>query len=237
MFKDTVTIGGNNSSFAGTTVFDKAVNINGDSTGFSDKTTFQGTVTIAGKDSSFSGTTVFNKAVNINGDNTSFSDKTTFKDTVAISQSVSLTNKGEIVIQDVCTVTNRGSMTNQKGAAILVSGVINNKATQPVGTITNNGTIKLIGGGKIFDLDSITGNPPVPAGIIDLPAGEIVIDLSRVNRSVEIGPEAYTIDGVSQPYDPEQNSIVLTGKYNGGHLGDPQNDDVSFTGRVDRTRI
>ena len=218
-FRDTVTIAGKGSIFSGTgtTVFDKAVNINGGSTVFSDAT-FKDAVTIAGKDSIFSGTTVFDKAVDINGDSTSFSGNATFKDTVAISQSGFLANNGLITIPSSCTVTNGGSITNQNGAAILVSGVINNKATQPVGTITNNGTIKLSGGGKIIDLDSITGNPPVPAGIIDLPAGEIVIDLSQVDRSVEIGPKAYTIDEVSQPYDPEQNSIVLTGKYDGEHL-------------------
>lgn len=140
----------------------------------------------------------------------------------------SLTNKGTLVVPGDCTITNHATITNNEGAVINLSGVIDNQ-TDPVGTVANNGTIFLIRTGRVLGEDRLTGKSPVSVGTVPIPAGEIVIDMSKVRNTVTIGPESYTIDGTSHTYDPAQNNIVLTGTYGGNISGTSTNPAAAVT--------
>lgn len=212
-YNGTVTIA-DNAEFKGNTTFSSTVTISGDSASFSDSTTFKDAVTISGNNASFSGSTTFSSTVDISG-NTALGGNTTLTKDVTINQGSSLTNSGLLTVPADCTITNHATIINNKGAVINLTGVIDNK-TGTVGTVTNNGTIFLIGTtGKVIDMDSVSPNLPVSGGASPVPAGEIVIDLSTVTSTVTIGPKEYTIDGTAHAYDPARNVIVLTGEYKG----------------------
>lgn len=176
---------------------------------------------------SFSGNTTFGSTVDITG-NVTLDGITELTGNVTIGAGGSLTNKGTLTVPGDCTITNHATITNNEGAVINLSGVIDNQ-TDPAGTVANNGTIFLIRTGRVLGEDRLTGNSPVSVGTVPIPAGEIVIDMSKVRNTVTIGPESYTIDGTSHTYDPAQNNIVLTGTYGGNISGTSTNPAAAVT--------
>lgn len=219
IFNSDVTVNSDNVSFSGNRTFKNTVTISGDNASFADSMTFKGAVTIVGDNVSFSENTTFSSTVDIAANkNVTLAGSTTLTGNVTIGAGGSLTNSGTLAVAMDCTVSNKGTITNAEGAVINLSGTINDN-NSPKGTITNNGTINLIGVGAVIDSGGIGPNLPIDDKLKPGPAGEIVIDLSTIATMVMIGPDSYAIDGVSHAYDPAQNSIVLTGAYRGNISG------------------
>ena len=173
---------------------------------------------------SFSGNTTFGSTVDITG-NVTLDGITELTGNVTIGAGGSLSNSGTLTVPKDCTITDGGAVTNNVGATINLSGVLDHTA----GTLTNNGTIFLLVSGKVEPDVVDSGNSPVSVGTVPIPAGEIVIDMSKVRNTVTIGPESYTIDGTSHTYDPAQNNIVLTGTYGGNISGTSTNPAAAVT--------
>ena len=241
VFDDAVTISGSG-RFDGATTFTGEVTINGNST-FTGATTFNGPVTFEeactfGTETSFNNKTIdrnevvpntvtinapqqFTGTTNFNNSSVVINDAVTTSGTMTIRSAVTLdgtlTNKGALTIVSGSTLTNSGNITNDAAATLHLYGTIDNENGTSEGTLTNNGTLYIYEGGRILNNDQPVGpNAPIDASSRPIPAGEVVIDLDEVSgQYIKIGKDSYTIDGTAYSYDPEKNSIVLTGTWNG----------------------
>ena len=242
VFDDTVTVEGSG-TFNGAVTFNGDVTIKGNSI-FKGAATFNGPVTFEkactfGTETSFNNKTIdwnevvsntvtinapqqFTGTTNFNNSSVVINDAVTTSGTMTIRSAVTLngtlTNKGALTIVSGITLTNSGTITNDADATLHLYGTIDNEKGTSEGTLTNNGTLYIYEGGRILNNDQPVGpNAPIDASSRPIPAGEVVIDLSAASgQQIEIGKDSYTIgDGTPQPYDPEKNSIVLTGTWDG----------------------